>query len=79
MIHVIQTIEGQEYRIRDAKFDEKTGLWIGEVLADNVRVGVSSRLVRIVFFFESEAAFDTYQRDHGSGVSKTRGGSKFVH
>lgn len=79
MIHVIQTIENQEYQLRDAKYDEKTGLWIGEVLRDSVRVGISSRLVRIVFFFESEAAYDTYQREHGTGISKTRGGARFTH
>ena len=63
MIHVLRLLGGVEYKLHDAKFCEKKGLWIGEVVGKGVVIGVSARLIEIVYFFESAADYDAFQRD----------------
>ena len=62
MIHVILCVDGLEYVLLDAEFDKKLELWIGEVVGKGVKVGINCKLVRIVYFFDSAAAFDEYRR-----------------
>ena len=77
MIHVIQTLDGKEYKLHDAKFDKVTELWMGEVVGKGVEIGISSRMVYVVCFFKDAAAYDTYQREHS--LSKTRPGAGLIH
>lgn len=62
MIHVIQCVDGLEYVLADAEFDKKLELWIGEFVGKGVRIGINYKLVRIVYFFDSQAEYDEYKR-----------------
>jgi hypothetical protein len=62
MIHVIQCVDGAEYALADAEFDKKLELWIGEVVGKGVRIGINYKLVRIVFFFDSQEARSEFTR-----------------
>ncbi|MBE3087762.1 MAG: hypothetical protein IMZ71_01390 [Chloroflexi bacterium] len=63
MIHVFVLLDGLEYKLHDAKYDVETELWLGEVVGKGVKIGINPRMVRIVYFFNSAAAYDTFKRE----------------
>lgn len=65
MIAVFVLIDGFEYMLRDAKYDIEAELWRGEVVGKNVNIGINPRMLKIVYFFASAAAYDDFQRLHG--------------
>lgn len=62
MIHVIQCVDGLEYALIDAEFDKKLELWTGEVVGKGVRIGINYKLVRVVYFFDSQEARSEFTR-----------------
>jgi hypothetical protein len=73
MIAVIQTVDGLEYVLFDAELDKKLELWTGEAVGKNVRVGINYKLVKIIFFFDSAAAYDEFKREGKIKSSKKSG------
>lgn len=79
MIHVFVLLDGLEYRLHDAKYDVETELWLGEAVGKGVKIGINPRMVRIVYFFNSAAAYDTFKRDGKLGETTNGSGTKLLH